>query len=742
MRKKFLSLLLILSFSVNFIAFADEGMWLPLLISRNYDEMQRLGIKITPEDIYNINKSSLKDAVVNFGGFCSGEIISKDGLVLTNHHCGFDAIQEQSSVQNNLLSEGFWAMSKDQELPSPGLTVTFLIRMEDVTDQIIPQVQDISDWSERDQKIEELSDQISTKAVEETHYTAEIKSFYEGNRFFMFIYEVYKDVRMVAAPPSSIGKFGGDTDNWMWPRHTGDFSMFRVYSGPDGKPAEYSKDNIPLKPKYYFPISLKGLKENDFAMVMGYPGSTERYMPSEGVKMTYEQSNPARIKIREKRLDLMKEDMDSSEKVHIMYAAKYAHVSNYYKYFIGQNEGIKRLNVIAKKKDQEKKFQDWVNADPERAKKYGTVLSNYDQIYKDYRTVNLPYIYLEEAAFGTEIIEFAYKAVELYGALKGNESAEEIKKLANEFQKEADEFYKNYHAPTDEKIFAALMKMFHDDIDPRFQPSIFKMVEKKYKGNFSKYAQYVFKTSILPSKTKMDAFLKTPSLKVLDKDPGFEAMISILGGFRQTVAPELRKSLNKVEVNDNLYLEGILQKRANEKTYPDANFTMRITYGSVLGYYPRDAVYYENHTTLKGVMEKEDPNNEEFIVSKKLKDLFEKKDFGRYAQDGEMWVDFITNNDITGGNSGSPVLNAEGHLIGTAFDGNWEAMSGDIVFEPELQRCIVTDIRYILFIIDKLGGAGYLLNEMKLIENNSSEAKTVEPQKSMATPVESKNQNK
>jgi len=723
MRIKFFSLLTGLFLIVSTQLKADEGMWLPLLISKNYDEMKKLGIRITAEDIYNVNKSSLKDAVVNFGGFCSGEVISRDGLVLTNHHCGFDAIQAQSSVGNDLLTNGFWAMSKDQELPSPGLTVSFLVRMEDVTNQILPQLSGITDWSLREQKIDQLSDEISQKATEGTGYTAEIKPFYEGNAFYMFIYEVYKDVRMVGAPPSAIGKFGGDTDNWMWPRHTGDFSMFRIYTGPDGKPAEYSKNNIPFKPKFYFPISLKGVKENDYAMVMGYPGSTERYMPAEGVRMTYEESNPARIKIRGERLELMKKDMDASEKVRIMYAGKYAHVSNYYKYFIGQNQGINRLDVIEKKKEQDKDLQNWVNSDPDRSKKYGNILTNYDNIYSDYRNYNLPYIYLEEAAFGTEIIEFSFKASELFGALKGKASAEELKQVVDDFQKEADEFYKNYHPSTDQKVFAALMKLYHDDIDPKYHPEIFKMVDKKYKGNFKKYADYVFRTSIFPSKQKMEAFLKAPNIKVLEKDPGFQATLSIISGFRQTVAPGLRKVYSKLEVNDHDYLEAILEKRANEKLYPDANFTMRITYGSVKSYDPRDAVHYLNHTTLKGVMEKEDSTNEEFIVPTKLKTLFKNKDFGRYAENGEMPVCFITTNDITGGNSGSPVLDADGYLIGTAFDGNWEAMSGDIIFEPQLQRTIATDIRYILFVIDKYAGAGYLLDEMNLIEENPDNKK-------------------
>jgi hypothetical protein len=715
--KKFLYSLTIIFFSISILCKADEGMWLPLLINKNLAEMQKLGLKLTAEDIYNVNNSSLKDAIVNFGNFCTGEVISKEGLVLTNHHCGFDAIQSQSSVQNDLLTNGFWAMTRDQELASPGLTVTFLIRMEDVTQKILSNLNPGMDLEAREKEIENLSEDLIKAATDGKGYDGEVKSFFEGNQYYLFIYEIYKDVRMVGAPPSSIGKFGGDTDNWMWPRHTGDFSLFRIYTGPDGKPAEYSKNNIPLKPKHHLPISLKGVKEGDFSMVLGYPGGTERYLPSEGVKLAYNQSNPAKIKIREQRLSIMKKDMDASEEIKIKYAAKYAHISNYYKYFIGQNQGLKRLDIVGKKKREEEKFQSWVKADPGRTKEYGNLLSDYEKIYKDYSEVNLPYIYLEEAAFGTEIIELAYKFGELYGALKSNASKKEIDEMVKELQTEADKHFKNYNAATDKKIFAALLKMYYEDIAKAYHPSIFGQVEKKFKGNFNKFAEFVFKNSILSSKDKVNSFLATPTAKTLEKDPAFRTMSSIIAGFHQSVAPSLRKVNSRLEVNNHTFMEALMKMQKDENMYPDANFTMRLTYGTVQDYYPQDAVHYLHKTTLKGVMEKEDPSNEEFIVADKLKELFAKKDFGNYAQNGEMYVCFITNNDITGGNSGSPVINGEGHLIGIAFDGNWEAMSGDIIFEPELQRCISTDIRYVLFIMEKFAGAGYLVKEMTLVES-------------------------
>ena len=723
MLKKSLALLLIFTFFITSLVKADEGMWLPLLIKRlNYTDMQKLGLKLTADEIYSVNNSSLKDAVVNFGNFCTGEIISKDGLILTNHHCGYESIQSQSTLEHDYLTDGFWAKSRDQELPSTtGLTVSFLVRMEDVTEKIqIEMAGTLPD--EKDAKLEKIQDELEKAAVVGTHYTAEIKGFFEDNEFYLFVYETYRDIRMVGAPPSSIGKFGGDTDNWMWPRHTGDFSLFRVYTGPDGKPADYSKNNIPLKAKHYLPISLKGIHKNDYAMVLGYPGNTERYLSSYGVRLMFEQTNPAKIKIRAKRLDLIKGDMDANPEIRIKYASLYAQVSNYYKYFIGQDQGIQRLDLISRKETEENNFNNWVNSDSERRRKYGDIISNYKKIYDDYSKINPDYVYLEEAGFGPEIITLAYKAHTLYGALKNKASQEELGQAVIEFKQTSDEQFKNYNASTDKKVFVALLKMYHDDIDKALHPAIFAEVDKKYKGDFNKWADEVFKKSIFASQEKMNVFLAKPEQKILDKDPAFIAMSSMLGDFRTIGGAFLGSVLGRLEKNDHLHMEAVMEMNKDKKLYPDANFTMRLTYGTVQDYYPKDAVYYYYQTTLKGIMEKKDPNNEEFIVPKKLSELYDVKDYGRYAdENGKMPVCFITNNDITGGNSGSPVINAEGHLIGTAFDGNWEAMSGDIVYEPELQRCISTDIRYILFIIEKYAGAKNIIDEMTIIENTRAQ---------------------
>jgi len=718
MLKRFLSIISILTIFISTSSRADEGMWLPMLIKRlNQTDMQKMGLQLTAEEIYSVNNSSMKDAIVNFGNFCTGEVISKEGLVLTNHHCGFDAVQSHSSVEHDYLTEGFWAMTREEEKPNPGLTVTFLVRMEDVTSKVLNILTPGMTPEAREDSIESVISRIEKETKGDTHYTVEIKSFFEGNEYYLFVYEVFQDVRLVGAPPSSVGKFGGDTDNWMWPRHTGDFSIFRIYTAPDGKPAPYAKENIPYKPKHHLPVSLKGVEKNDFAMVMGYPGGTDRYMSSEAVSMALEQSNPTRIKLREKRLALMKEDMDASPDIRIKYASKYATISNYYKYFIGQNQGLRRLKVVGRKKEEEQKFQQWVDAEPERKGMYGNVLKDFETIHKDYRKVNKPYIYLEEGAFGTEILLMVYQSNSYFNALKAFPAGPKLDSATAVMKAKAAEYFKDYNPSTDQKVFAALLAMYYNDVPKPLHPTIFATVEKKYKGDFNKYADDVFAKSIFASKERMNAFLAKPSVKVWEKDPAYVAYKSILGDFRSTIGPFYGNVRSRLDKANNLYLQGILEMRQGQKLYPDANFTMRLTYGSVQDCVPGDAIYYNYYTTMEGIMQKEDSTNEEFIVPKKLKELYYKKDFGRYAdKKGYMPVCFITNNDITGGNSGSPVINGKGQLIGTAFDGNWEAMSGDIIFEPKLQRCISVDIRYILFMIDKYAGAGHLVNEMTLVE--------------------------
>ncbi|MCG8309481.1 MAG: S46 family peptidase [Cytophagales bacterium] len=715
-------------------AFSDEGMWLPLHIQRlNQVDMEKMGLQLTAEEIYSVNNSSLKDAIVNLGGgFCTGEIISNQGLLLTNHHCGYDYIQGHSTIENDILTHGFWARNKEEELPNEGLFVQFLVRIEDVTRDVLKGVKDKMSEKEREEIINRQISEIKADAKGDTHYDVKVKSFYEGNEFYLFVYETYHDVRLVGTPPESIGKYGGDTDNWMWPRHTGDFSLFRVYSGPDGKPAEYSENNIPLKPKHYLPISLDGVQENDFAMVFGYPGSTKRYLTSFGVEHAIEETNPARVKIRGKKLEIMKASMDTDPAVRLAYASKYAGVSNYWKYFIGQTKGLKNLNVHAKKVQIEKEISSWISQKNSRIKKYGDPVGDIKSAYTDVEKYNLPFYYHLEAGFGIEFVKAGYKFNDLIKTLKdpGKEDTE-IESSILDFRNRSESFFKDYNPEIDRNVFIAMMEFFIDDIDNEFVPEALKVVSKPteceiaFDGfqaskdkDFSSFADYIFSNSILVNKKKLSDFYKSPNVEKLENDPGYIVAKSVYDSYRN-ISSKRGGALSKLDKGRRNFIAALRKMNSDKKYYPDANSTLRLTYGKVLSYNARDAVHYHYLTTLKGVMEKEDPTNPEFIVHPKLKELYRAKDYGQYGTDGVLYVGFLTNNDITGGNSGSPVINGSGQLIGTAFDGNWEAMSGDIAFEPELQRCINVDIRYTLFIIDKFAGATHLIDEMTIIKNGT-----------------------
>lgn len=696
--------------------YADEGMWLPLLIGKNYTQMQKLGLKLTPEQLYDINKASLKDAIVMIDhGNCTGEMISAEGLMLTNHHCGYGEIQAHSTVEHNYLENGFWAMSRAEELDNPGKTASFLVRIEDVTAKVLADVTPEMSEADRSSKISSAIKKLEKEATKDTHYEAKVKNMFSGNEYYMYVYETFLDVRLVGAPPSSIGKFGGDTDNWVWPRHTGDFCLFRVYTGPDGKPAKYSKDNIPYKPKHFLPVSLKGVKENDYAMIWGNPGTTDRYLTSHGINLKIDQVNPACVKLRAKKMEIMNEDMTADPKVKIQYAAKYALLGNFWKKDDEMIKALKKLEVANQKKQLEDEFEKWVNSDETRKKLYANVIKDIEDAYKINREKKheMSFWYFIELTFmsGAEILTYSFQSQSIKAICDKKDLSEQDKAP---YIEAAEKFYKDYNTETDKKILAAMLEMYYKDVPKEYHPDFFTTIEKKFKGDFNKYAQMVFDKSVFSSKEKFLAFVDKPTLKVLDKDPALLAMTELYKKF-MSLQMEKAEADNKFSRAKRLFIAGVREMNPNQLYYPDANSTMRCTYGSVLPYKPADAVSYDFITYLDGVMEKEDPTNEEFIVAPKLKELYKNKDFGQYGVNGKMPLAFITNNDITGGNSGSPVINANGEIIGTAFDGNSEAMSSDIQFDHKLQRTIVCDIRYVLFVIDKYAGAKHLVNEMKIV---------------------------
>jgi len=714
--KKLLIIITVILLGQNNVR-ADEGMWLPMFIDRlNYVDMQKMGLKLTAEEIYSVNNSSIKDAVIIFGRGCTGEIISEQGLILTNHHCGYGAIQSKSTVEKDYLTDGFWAMNFREELPIPDLTVKFLIRIEDVTDKILSELKSVTNEKMRAAKIEKLSEEIQKKATEGTGYDAVVKSFFEGNEYYLIVYQTYKDVRLVGAPPSSIGRFGADTDNWMWPRHKADFSLFRVYTAPDGSPAEYSEKNIPMKPKHSLPVSIKGVKNGDFTMILGYPGTTERYLTSFGIEMYVNQSYPARIKAREKKLEIMREDMDASPEVRIKYSSKYASISNYWKNFIGTVKALNRLKVADKKRILEKQFEGWVAADNTRNEKYGKVLPTIKEAYAELQKTNLARIYFSESITGCEALNFSRRFNSLLTLLKEKPvNTDKLKTKTNELRSSAEKFYKDYNKATDVRITAAMLKMYYENVPKEQQPAYFLKLAAKYKFDFDKLSTYIFSKTIFGDQGSLNNFLNAPNAKVLEAD----IMLILINAFADKYfeADDLWNIANeKLTEAKRLLVAGMREMMPQQKFYPDANQTMRLTYGKVQDYFPADAVHYNYYTTLDGVMQKEDSSNWEFVVPERLKELYNTKDFGIYAENGKMQVNFISNTDITGGNSGSPVLDANGNLVGLAFDGNWEAMSGNICFEPELQRTINVDIRYVLFIIDKYAGAKNLISEMKIIQ--------------------------
>ncbi|MCM1151224.1 MAG: S46 family peptidase [Alistipes sp.] len=691
---------------VSLSAAADEGMWmLPYLQKMNIKAMKQRGCKLSAEEIYSLDKSSLKDAIVIFGNGCTGEIVSPEGLLFTNHHCGFGSIQALSSVEHDYLKNGFWAMSNEEELPAPGLTVRFIRKIMDVTPEVVGNVPSTASQEEYTRITTENIEALSKKLGQEyPEMQIEIEPFFEGNQFFAFVIEQFRDVRLVGTPPQSIGKFGGDTDNWMWPRHTGDFSVFRVYAGPDNKPADYSPENKPYRAEKYLKVSLDGVEENDFAMIMGFPGSTQRYATSYEIDNMLRVSNPQRIFIRGERQAILWEDMLASDKVRIQYASKYAGSSNYWKNSIGMSRGIEKLNVKARKQEQEAAFQAWAETHTLPEEGYIDALSKIAEAYGS----------MEEPMAGLQYLsESMLRGIELLAPAMTFSRQTEIKNPENAKKAMAD-WYKDYNAPTDRKVAKRMLRIARENM--KTLPSFYEeIVDKDFGGDIDAYVDYLYDNSLFVSEENVRALVDDFSAEKVAADPAVVLGKSVLALYKELGA-ERAASVDKLAEGRRKYVAGLMLQNPAKAWASDANFTIRLTYGRVLPYNPADGIRYNHYTTLKGVMEKEDPKNPaEFTVPEKLKELYAARDYGRYAnKQGELPVAFLADCDITGGNSGSPVLNARGELIGLAFDGNWEAMSGDVAFEPELQRTIAVDVRYVLFVIDKFAGASWLLDELQI----------------------------
>lgn len=720
--KKILLLLVFVFYTSSFFTRADEGMWIPLLIEKlNIEDMQEKGFKLSAEDIYSINKASMKDAVMIFGGGCTAELISGEGLLITNHHCGYRRIQQHSTIEHDYLTDGFWAMSREEELSNPDLSVTFLKRMEDVSGQITEGIRENMNEKDREDIKEKNIERIIEEAVEGTHYSAHVEEFFEGNQFYLFVEEKYTDVRLVGAPPSSIGKFGGDTDNWMWPRHTGDFSLFRIYAGKDNEPANFSEDNVPFVPAKFFPISLKGVQPDDFTFVFGYPGSTYEYVPSYHLIMLTKGIYPKLISVRDKKLEIMNLAMDADPKVRIQYSAKNASVSNSWKRWIGEIRGLDKLDAINKKKAFEKEFQSWSDSDPARKREYGTLLKEYKDVYEDYSKYKLARDYINEVFLrtGAELVSLSGKYDKLVSKVNDKAPEDEISQISKGLMKQTDTFFKDYDEETDYKLFVALLKMFGENIDKEFQPSVYINIHSKYQDDYEKYSKDIYAKTIFNDPEKLAEILESPGkgdIKKIENDPIFRIYKSVDDLYTQKVLPEYRRLTLDLNKLNRTYMAAQMKFDDNKIFYPDANFTLRLSYGNVKGYGPKDAVFYTHYTTLRGIMEKDNPEIYDYDVPDKLKELYVNNDFGDYAENGEMHVCFIATNHTTGGNSGSPVLNADGHLIGVNFDRAWEGVMSDLMFNPDQCRNISLDIRYALFIIDKFAGAGYLLDEMELVK--------------------------
>ncbi len=706
----------IFSMLLIFPAVGHEGMWLPILL--DMDEMQRNGLKLSAEDIYSINQKSLKDAIVHFGGGCTAEAISDQGLILTNHHCGYSAIQSLSTVENDYLKHGFWAKNVQEELHCAGVTATFIMRIEDVTDVILEGIDDNTPLEERQSLVKERSVTLATESAEDPAYSAQVKPFYYGNQYIMIVTKTYSDVRLVGAPPSSIGKFGGDTDNWVWPRHTGDFAIFRIYADSENEPADFSEENVPYQPAESLDISLKGVEEGDFTMVYGFPGVTDQYLVSAGVEYITEVANPLRISMREKSIEVIDALMAGSDERRIQYASRQAMISNAHKKWIGQNMGLARFNAVDKKLEQEAEFIE--KAEQVGNTAYETVVPELNELHRQIRPYQLGRdLFIEMIFYGPQILNFTRRFNALFDAIEAEDS-EKIAELRTKAVRSATNFFDKYAVEADQEIFAQLLAIYSQNVQQNLQPSALDAFHGKYKGNAVDYAEYVFSESVFADREKLIKLLETgkeKKLLQLKDDPAYHLTASFFDAYMTKIQPSYEMLNGRIQESMRIYMRGLMELNPEKKYWSEANSTLRVTYGKVEGCIPRDGLSYLPTTTLQGVVHKYIPDDREFDVPEKLLELYEAKDYGRYGVDGTLNVAFLASNHTTGGNSGSPVLNAEGQLIGLNFDRSWESTMSDIMFNPEICRNISVDIRYILFVVDKYAGAGWLLDEMNIIEN-------------------------
>lgn len=706
------SLIITIALFITFHAHAGEGMWLlTQLEGYTIEDMQSKGFRLDAEDIYSINQACLKDAVVIFGGGCTGEMVSGDGLVLTNHHCGYGTIQSHSSVENDYLRNGYWAMSREEELPNPGLAVRFLRYMKEVTDEVLMGSEGANTEEQAAAIKRKNAERILDEAMEEGKYEADVEPVFYGNQYFLFVYERYNDVRLVGAPPNSIGNFGEDTDNWVWPRHTGDFAIFRIYADKDNQPADYSEENIPYKPRKFLEISLEGVEQGDFTMILGYPGSTDQFLYSRAISTLMEETLPLCIDLRTQRLEIMDKYIKQSEAVWIQYASKYRNVSNAWKKWQGEISGLERLDAVNRKIIFENEFTDWVQQSGHRTEKYGTILEDFEKVYNDLSAYDALRVVGNEALMAVELIQFAASV----NSMMSDTLDPEV------LDRRVRAFYKDFNADIDREIFAAMMKTFTRVTDEIYTPDLLKKTEKKYHGDFKKYADRVYGNTPLRSLESMLELAgiyetnQAKALKILEKDPLLQIYEQFIDIYMFRVRPELTRLYLTREKLYKLWVQGIFEMNSEVRHYPDANFTMRLSYGEIDGYQPEDAVYYSYQTDLSGIIEKNNLGYYDYDIPEKLLELYEAGDFGIYGNHGTMPVCFAASNHTSGGNSGSPVLNADGRLIGINFDRNWHGAMSDEMYDPEMCRNISVDVRYILFIVDKFAGAGYLLDEMTIV---------------------------